>query len=106
MTKQILKVEVEVMDNDTREFETVVLDQDKMLKHMGLAVVARVGGPPYVVDVDLEVIEVIMGGADDLYWRWVQGPTLDVLLTKFVNDEVREFKEVKHDQPAAPSSHS
>jgi len=104
--KQIVKVEVEVMDNDTGEFETITLDHEKMIRHMGLMAIATVGGRPILVDCDTETVEVITEGADDLYWRWVQGPTLDSLLTDFINDKIREFKEVKNDQPVAPSLHS
>ena len=104
--KQIVKVEVEVMDNDTGEFETITLDHDKMMKYIGFMAIATVGGRPILVDCDPETIEIITEGADDLYWRWVQGPTLDSLLTDFINDKIREFKEVKNDQPVAPSLHS
>jgi hypothetical protein len=77
-----------------------------MMKYIGFMAIATVGGRPILVDCDPETIEIITEGADDLYWRWVQGPTLDSLLTYFINDKIREFKEVKDDQPAASSLHS
>jgi hypothetical protein len=104
--QQVTKIQVEILDTETGEFELITLGQEEIEKHLAFAAILREECQPFVVDTDPEILDRVIEklGMDNVRRAWAQGPTLKDMVRQFVEGRTKTYQEVRSDSTSSSST--